>query len=113
MNDVNRRQMLQLGLGAATLTLVASKSRAAGHATHRVEIRQSKFRPEVLEMQAGDKVTFVNLDGAPHTASADDGSFETGRLAKSEEATVVVKAAGTHAYFCRVHPRMRGQIIAS
>ncbi len=109
----NRRNFLKFSLGVAALPVLASAARAAGHANHMVEIKGGKFSPATLKMQAGDKVTFVNLDGAPHTATANNGSFDTGRLNKGEEATVTIANAGTHSYICKIHPRMKGQIIAS
>lgn len=113
MTNANRRQFLKLGLGVAALPLAASMAGAGGHAVHVVEIRGHKFSPATLRMKAGDRVQFVNLDGAPHTATADNGSFDTPRLAKGEDATIRVASAGEHSYFCAVHPSMKGKIIAS
>lgn len=114
MKTTNRRQFLKLGLGvAATLPVLASTAKAGGHKTHQVEISGHAFKPATLEMEAGDKVMFVNLDGAPHTASAENGAFDTGRLNRGEDATITVAKAGTHSFFCKFHPGMRGQIIAS
>ena len=58
-------------------------------------------------------VTFTNKDGAPHTASANDGSFETGRLSKGASASVTFAAAGTFDYFCNVHKSMKAVIIVA
>lgn len=113
MKTANRRQILKFGLGAMALPLVATATKAGGHATHRVEIKSFAFEPAILEMEAGDKVTFVNLDSAPHTATADNKSFDTGRLGKGDEVTVEIKESGKIGYFCTVHPNMRGEIVAS
>lgn len=113
MTQTNRRAFLKAGLGVMALPLVAGAARAGGHAVHVVEIKGHKFSPAVLEMQAGDRVQFVNLDGAPHTATDKGGAFDTGRLGRGEEMTVRITAKGTHSYFCAVHPSMTGQIIAT
>lgn len=114
MKTANRRQFLKLGLGvAATLPALASAATAGGHKTHQVEISGHKFSPATLKMEAGDKVVFVNLDGAPHTATAENGAFDTGRLNRGEDATITVEKTGTHSFFCKFHPGMRGQIVAS
>ncbi|MEL7460083.1 MAG: cupredoxin family copper-binding protein [Pseudomonadota bacterium] len=113
MENKARRNFLKFSLGVAALPVMARVATAAGHATLTVEIQNGRFNPATLEMQAGDKVTFINLDGAPHTATADDGSFDTGRLRRGQDATITVSAAGTHSYFCAVHPRMKGRIVAS
>src|SRR5690349_18138327 len=92
---------------AAALPLVplafATPAVAAGHA---VSIKGMKFNPATLDVAVGDTITFTNEDGAPHTATANDGAFDTGRLSKGQSATVTVSAAGAHAYKCLVHPMM-------
>lgn len=69
------------------------------------------FSPASLSVAPGDTVTFTNMDGAPHTATADDGSFDTGRLNKGQSATVTVEA-GEHTYKCVFHPSMKGSVSA-
>lgn len=114
MTTANRRQFLKLGLGVtASLPLLAHAAQAGGHKTHQVEISGHKFKPATLKMEAGDKVMFVNLDGAPHTATAESGAFDTGRLNRGEDATLTIAKSGNHSFFCKFHPSMRGQIIAS
>ena len=81
-------------------------------ADHAVAIKGMKFTPAVLEVAAGDTVTFTNEDSAPHTATANDGSFDTGRLGKGESATVEIAGAGTFDYICLIHRSMKGQIVA-
>ena len=94
----------------AALMLVFGNA-AALAAEHGVEIKGMKFVPDMMEVAAGDTITFTNADPAPHTATAEDGSFDTGRLAKGESATVTV-TAGDHAYKCMVHPMMKGTVAA-
>lgn len=81
-------------------------------ADHLVEIQGMKFSVPALEVAVGDTVTFTNLDGAPHTATARDGAFDTGRLAKGGSATITISEAGTFDYFCAVHPAMKASITA-
>ncbi|MEO1536627.1 MAG: cupredoxin domain-containing protein [Pseudomonadota bacterium] len=114
MTTPTRRQFLKFGLtAAAALPVIASAAKAGGHAVHQIEITGFAFQPEALEMQSGDKVMFVNLDGAPHTATDEDGAFDTGTLNKGEERTIVIEKAGTYNFFCKFHPGMRGRIVAS
>lgn len=109
MTRVNRRSVLFALTAAATLP--ALTARAATN--HDVAIQGMKFAPADLSVAVGDTVTFTNMDSAPHTGSAKDGSFETGKLSKGKSATVTISAAGDHAYFCKVHPNMKGVIRAS
>ncbi|RIK88751.1 MAG: copper-binding protein [Hyphomicrobiales bacterium] len=94
---------------AAALALLSVPALAADHA---VEIRGTSFEPDVVAVAVGDTVTFVNTNRAVHTATADDGSFDTGRLKMGETATVTVESAGTATFKCTVHPGMRGRIEA-
>ena len=113
MIKTTRRGALKLGLASLAIPFTAGTAKAASHAVHVVQIRNMAFQPSTLQMQAGDRVTFVNMDAAPHTATADNGSFDTGRLGRGDEATLQIVSAGTYSFFCAVHPTMRGQIIAS
>ena len=89
--------------------VVATPALAAEYA---VEIKGMKFSPATLEVAVGDTITFTNRDSAPHTATALDASFDTGRLNKGRKATVTIKAAGQHAFKCQIHPMMTGTVVA-
>jgi plastocyanin len=104
---MNRR--IFLSAIAVVAGLAAAPAFAADHA---VEIKGMKFSVKSLNVAVGDTVTFTNTDGAPHTATANDGSFDTGRLNKGQSATVTITAAGVFAYFCAVHPSMKAEIVA-
>lgn len=105
--SLSRRQFTIASLGAALVPLAATPARAA---SHEVIIESMKFSPASLSIAAGDEVTFTNKDGVPHTATAKDGSFETGNLTKGQSATITFAAAGEFAYFCKVHPMMKATI---
>ena len=94
---------------ALALTAFSQHAFAADHA---VEIKGMKFVPAALEIAAGDTITFTNADAAPHTATAGDGAFDTGRLKKGESKQVTVAAAGDHDFKCLVHPMMKGKVTA-
>jgi len=84
---------------------------AAGRAKE-VRIAGFAFGPAELTVSVGDTITFLNGDGAPHTATAVDGSFDTGRLNSGDSATVIITSAGRFEYFCNFHRSMTGVIIA-
>ena len=111
MSDTTRRTLLKHAvLGAATLPFLAARAHAA---THTVTIQNFAFSPAELTVAAGDTVVFVNADGAPHTATADSGAWDTGRLDNGASAEVTFPAAGAHPYFCAIHTHMRGTIIVT
>ena len=94
-----------LVIGGLALGVLPAK--AAGHT---VTIQGHKFKPAKLTVAKGDTITFINKDSPPHTATANDGAFDTGRLSTGARATVTVSAAGAHAYICKIHPSMKGTV---
>jgi len=114
MSKMHRRQLIKLGIGSAVgLPLLAAGTQRAMAATHQVEIKGFKYIPASLQVAAGDTVVFTNVDRAPHTATAVDGSFDTGRLNRGKSGEITVAAAGTFRYICTFHPNMKGQITAT
>lgn len=83
---------------------------AGGSAAADVEIVEFAFGPDPVVVEAGGAVTWTNEDTAPHTATADDGSFDTDTLAKGESRAVSFDEAGTFPYFCEIHPTMHGTV---
>jgi plastocyanin len=75
-----------------------------------VDISDFKYDPDAVVVDAGTKVTWTNSDSAPHTATADDSSFDTGDLDRGDSAAVTLDEAGTFSYFCRFHPFMKATV---
>ena len=76
-----------------------------------VTIANFAFDPATVTIQVGDSVTWTNQDSAAHTATAGDGSFDTGNLGNGESGTVTFDTAGTFAYVCSIHPQMAGSVV--
>jgi plastocyanin len=76
----------------------------------KVEIKDFAFDPSTITIQVGGKVNWANEDAAPHTATADDGSFDTGEIEQDKRGNATFKEAGTFPYFCEIHPDMRGTV---
>lgn len=64
----------------------------------------------VVVIGVNNTVTFVNKDGAPHTVSATDGSFDSGNLAAGASWTHTFATAGTYTYYCAYHRWMKGTV---
>lgn len=110
MTDTTRRAAIA-SLLAAPLALAVGRVHAASHATaHAVTIEGFAFSPAELTVAVGDTITFTNNDGAPHTATALEGSFDTGRLNRGESGEITLTAAGSFDYKCSFHPAMTGTI---
>lgn len=76
----------------------------------KVEIVDFAYDPDPVVVQVGGKVNWLNQDTAPHTATADDGSFDTGTLDQGKLKSATFKQAGTYTYFCEIHPTMHGTV---
>jgi plastocyanin len=111
MSNITRRAFAKSALALLGGVMAAQKVAAASHSTsHTVTISNFAFSPATLEIGVGDTVVFVNQDGAPHTATATNGAFDTGRLGSGASASLGFNSAGQYDYFCAVHPRMTGSI---
>jgi plastocyanin len=76
----------------------------------KVEIIEFTYSPDPVVVQVGGKVTWKNDDSPSHTATADDGSFETGVIETGKAKSETFKEAGTFTYFCKIHPFMHGSV---
>lgn len=92
----------------STESETAPSGRAAK--SEKVQIVEFTYEPDPVVVQAGGKVIWQNEDTAPHTATADDGSFDTGIVEKGKLGSATFKEPGTFTYFCEVHPTMHGTV---
>jgi len=84
---------------------------AGGAGAGAVEIIDFKFDPEPITVKAGTEIQWTNVDSAPHTATADDGSFDTGELAEGETGSATLDQPGEISYVCDIHPFMTGTVV--
>ncbi len=61
----------------------------------------------------GGTLTWTNMGSQAHTATASDGSFDTGLLQPGDSATVEFDTPGVFVYHCTPHPWMTGYIIVT
>lgn len=78
--------------------------------SEKVKIVEFSYEPDPVVVQAGGKVIWQNEDTAPHTATADDGSFDTGTIEKGKLGSATFKEPGTYTYHCEIHPSMHGTV---
>jgi plastocyanin len=100
------------GQESGTAETTESESAPSGEAakSEKVQIVEFTYEPDPVVVQAGGKVIWQNEDTAPHTATADDGSFDTGTIEKGKIGSATFKEAGTFTYFCEIHPTMHGTV---
>ena len=99
--------------GAATdpTTVPAETTAPAPNSTTTVDIRDYAFNPAQLNVAPGTTVRFVNNDTVPHTATANDGLFDSGVLEPGSSFDVWLDGSGTVTYHCELHPDMQGSIV--
>ena len=100
-------QLAPLAMCFALLLALAPTAHAAGSG---VAIQGFAFHPPSLTVPVGSTITWTNQDSAPHTATAKDGSFDTGTLKQGQSMTITFSKAGTFAYYCQFHPFMLGTV---
>ncbi len=76
-----------------------------------VRIVQFAFVAAALDVPVGTTVTWTNEDPAPHTVTADDGSFDSKQLDPGRSFSVAMDAPGTYSYLCEIHPTMVGTVV--
>jgi plastocyanin len=100
---------LLAGCGAGGFT--SSGAGAAPASNDQVTIKGYAFAPNPITVQAGSTVTWENDDSTEHTATASDGSFDTGTIqGHGATAKATVRQPGTYDYVCEFHPFMKGTI---
>jgi plastocyanin len=97
--------------GSAAPTASSSPTVAGSGAT-KIDITDFKYGPVSVTVKAGAKVSWINHDAAPHTATAAGaGGFDTGTLKKGDSKTVILGEPGTYAYICAFHPFMKATVV--
>ena len=121
MNRTRWVRRLMVGLLAATIG-IPSLAGAAALAAPRLDSQMVEiddhgpnqfswgFQLPEVTIAVGDSITWVNNGQLPHSASAEDGSFDTNPLEPGASATIIFEQPGTFTYICKPHPWMRGTV---
>ncbi len=110
--DARTRRPVSVKLAGSAL--VSSLARPAiAHAANdtSVTISDFKFTPASITIHVGDTVTWTNNGPSAHTATANNGSFNTGVLQKGHSGSHTFTTAGTFTYICQIHPFMHGTVV--
>ncbi|MEA2397984.1 MAG: hypothetical protein QOK25_1540 [Thermoleophilaceae bacterium] len=106
-------------LVAATRRARAGATGAASAPLHAaaattVTVKNFLFAPKAITVHVGDTVTWSNQGPLPHSATADDGSFNTGVMKKGGSGAFRFTKAGTFHYHCIPHPTtMKATIVVA
>jgi plastocyanin len=108
-----RKTILRLAaLSLVALVLFAPTAGAQGE-TMTVSIKNFAFDPANATVAPGTTVTWVNNDQVPHTATANDGAFDSGTLQPGQSYSFAFDKPGTYAYHCNIHPYMTATVTVS
>ena len=125
------RAAVRVAAGAMLLTgIVVASSCVSEHSTASVStddcvippaaaglpvvfIKQFTYVPAQIHVRAGERVAWVNCesDGTPHTATADNASFDSGLMNTNDAFVREFPSAGTVPYHCDFHPFMKATVI--
>jgi plastocyanin len=94
----------------APVTVASPTGKAHASASASVNMGDFFFSPASVTVAVGDTVTWHNSGKEPHTATADDGSFDTGTINSGGSGSHTFNSAGTFSYICTIHPNMKGTV---
>lgn len=93
-----------LALVSLAMPLLAGSALAAPAAAEiAVDAADFKFEPKVVTVNVGDTVVWTNTGKVPHTVTASDGSWDSGRLEPGKSFSHTFDSPGTVAYYCKPH----------
>ncbi len=81
------------------------------HNSFIIEIYKMKFQSKIMSVRIGDKVTWINRDIVPHTATAIDKSWDSGQLKAGEKYTLTITSQTGLDYFCLYHRQMKAKLV--
>ena len=76
-----------------------------------VTIKGFAFSPGTVTIAAGQDVEWANEDATNHTATADDGTWDTQTIAAGETTSLTFDTPGTYPYHCAIHSSMHGTLV--
>jgi LPXTG-motif cell wall-anchored protein len=93
-----------------TSSAPAATLHTAATSTSSVTIRDFEFDPKSITVSVGTTVTWTNEGPTAHTATADDGTFDTGNLVKGMTGNYKFTKPGTYKYHCTPHTYMKASV---
>ncbi len=109
------RRLLLAAVALLAATAFAAGCGGAGEsapvATTQVKMAKSyRFDPQIIEIQAGETVTWTNEDNFTHTVEVD--GREDHKVERGESVAITFDTPGTYDYVCTLHSQdMDGTVI--
>jgi plastocyanin len=96
---------------SATPAVPAADAGAPAAGSVQVGIESYGYVPEPIMIPAGGTVVWTNRDIVLHSATASDGSFESGLLQQGKGFAHTFSQPGEYPYYCTRHGGMAGLVI--
>ena len=77
---------------------------------HEVSISNNAFSPSEITIEDGDTIRWTNQDSWNHTATEDNGEWDSGNLSNGATFKQVFLNTDTLEYHCSIHTSMTGKI---
>ena len=77
---------------------------------HTVVVEGMRFRPDTISVAVGDRITWVNRDLMPHSATSADARFDSKVIAANQSWQLTVDRPGDFEYICSFHPTMKARL---
>jgi plastocyanin len=75
-----------------------------------IKIEDFVFEPAEITVEPGTRITWINKDDAPHTATSTEEKFNSGGLDTDDKFSFVFSDRGDFPYYCALHPHMKAVI---
>jgi plastocyanin len=110
------RRLAALAAAVLLSCLALLAPTAPAHAGgHRVTMQGYAFSPSSITIEAGDTVTWTNLDTAPHDVAVTNGPdhFHSPLLSRGQSWSFTFRVPGSYSYVCSVHPGMDASLVVA
>lgn len=99
--------------GMDHMAMSASQAAVPVAGPNQVIVNNFAFGPATLTVKRGTTVTWINKDGDAHTVTAAGAKpvFASSPLDTGDSFSFTFTAPGTYAYFCKIHPTMKGAVV--
>jgi 3',5'-cyclic-AMP phosphodiesterase len=98
--------------GETPLAVMDSNLEPSGSLTAAIKIDNFAFNPASITVPIGAKATWTNHDDIPHNIISTKRLFASPVLDTGETFSHVFEAPGEYPYYCSIHPKMTGTLIA-
>ena len=76
-----------------------------------IDISGFAFNPATITIKKGTTIRWTQKDSTRHSATSDDGVFDSQLLSQDKTWRHTFNDTGTFKYHCRPHPSMKGEVI--